>query len=74
LRPTSASRRPHHLALLFNAYGADVWLRAAANAAVYQEVLADECLSIAVLPPADLTGVPELLVSGKHTVWRYRHK
>lgn len=40
---------------------------------VYQEILPEECLSIAVLPPADASGVPELLVTGKQTVWRYRH-
>lgn len=40
---------------------------------VYQEVLPEECLSIAVLPAADASGVPELLVTGEQTVWRYRH-
>lgn len=39
---------------------------------VYQEVLPEECSSIAVLPSADPSGVEELLVGGSRTVWRYR--
>jgi len=39
---------------------------------VYQEVLPEQCQSIAVLPPADASGVQELLVGGANTVWRYR--
>jgi hypothetical protein len=41
---------------------------------VYQEVLPEDSLSIAVLPAADPSGVPELLVGGSQTVWRYRIK
>jgi hypothetical protein len=39
---------------------------------VYQEVLPENCLSIAILPPANPSGLPELLVGGQRSVWRYR--
>jgi hypothetical protein len=39
---------------------------------VYQEVVPEECLSLAILPPSDPSGLPELLVGGRQTVWRYR--
>jgi hypothetical protein len=38
----------------------------------YQEVLPEDCLSIALLPPEDQSGVEEFLVGGERTVWRYR--
>jgi hypothetical protein len=41
---------------------------------VYQEVLPEECLSIAVLPPEQETDNQEFLVGGSRTVWRYKAK
>jgi hypothetical protein len=39
---------------------------------VYQEVLPEDCLSIALLPPEAQSGVAEFLVGGERTVWKYR--
>jgi hypothetical protein len=39
---------------------------------VYQEVMPEECLSIAVLSAEDGRRTQELLVGGSETVWRYR--
>lgn len=38
---------------------------------VYQEVLPEQCSSIAVLSPEDGRRVQELLIGGTQTVWRY---
>ncbi len=38
---------------------------------VYQEVLPEECLSIAVFAPEDQSRAQELLIGGSDTVWRY---
>jgi hypothetical protein len=69
--------RPEYLAVIkeFAAIDRSVLdVFTASGELVYQEVLPEECTSIAVLPPADPSGVPELLVSGERTVWRYRIK
>ena len=39
---------------------------------VYQEILPEECTSIAVLPTDRKDGVQELLVGGSKTIWRYK--
>jgi hypothetical protein len=41
---------------------------------VYQEVLPEQCASIAVLPPENETGSQEFLVGGERTIWRYKAK
>lgn len=72
-----ANDRPEYLAVI-NEFAAidrsvlDVFTPA--GELVYQEVLPEECSSIAILPPADSSGVQELLVAGEQTVWRYRIK
>jgi hypothetical protein len=40
----------------------------------YQEVLPEECASIAALPPENDRDSQEFLVGGSRTVWRYRAK
>ncbi len=40
----------------------------------YQEVLPEECSSIAALPPENDSDSQEFLVGGSRTVWRYRAK
>ena len=39
---------------------------------VYQEVLPEDCFSIAALPLEEQSGVQEFLVGGERTVWKYR--
>jgi len=70
-----ARDRPEYLAVIneFVALDRSVFdIFTPAGELVYQEVLPEECMSIAVLPPADPASVPELLVAGERTVWRYR--
>ena len=70
-----ANDRPEYLAVINSFAGLDrsvFDVFTSAGELVYQEVLPEECLSIAMLPPADPAGVPELLVAGERTVWRYR--
>lgn len=38
---------------------------------VYQEILPEQCSSIAVLPSEDESRQPSLLVGGEETIWRY---
>ena len=38
----------------------------------YQEVLAERCSSIAVLPNPNANGPHEVLIGGEKTIWRYK--
>ena len=70
-----AKDRPEYLAVINEFAGLDrsvFDIFTPAGELVYQEVLPEECMSIAILPPADPAGVQELLVAGERTVWRYQ--
>jgi hypothetical protein len=67
--------QPEYLAVIAQFVGIDrsiLYLYGADGKLVYQEILPEDCRSIAALPPAGGKGVQELLVGGDETIWRYK--
>ena len=69
-----AKDQPEYLAVITEFAGIDrsvLDVYTPAGNLVYQEVLPEDCLSIAALPLEDQGGVQEFLVGGERTVWKY---
>lgn len=69
--------QPEYLAAVAEFVALDrsvLYVYTASGKLVYQEVLPEECASIAVLPPENESGSEEFLVGGSRTVWRYKAK
>jgi len=69
--------RPEYFAAIAEFIALDrsvLYLYTPSGRLVYQEVLPEECASIAVLSPENETDIEEFLVGGSRTVWRYTTK
>ncbi len=66
---------PEHLAVIteFAAINRSVlYIYKSSGEIIYQEVLPEQCKSIAVLPEASANNPQEFLIGGEQTIWRYR--
>jgi hypothetical protein len=72
-----AKDQPAYLAVINEFAAVDrsvLYVYSSSGKLAYQEVLPEECSSIATLPPENGIGTQDFLVGGSRTVWRYKRK